>query len=317
MRAIEFRNRIYYGVKPLLPSGFRLSLRRWFTQKKRKQMDHIWPVAPGSERPPGNWSGWPHGKKFAFVLTHDVEGPEGLEKCRQMMQLEMRHGFRSSINFIPEAYDYKVPAKLREELVENGFEVGVHDLNHDGKLYRTRREFSEKASRINHYLKEWKAKGFRSGFMHRNLDWLHDLNIDYDASTFDTDPFEPQPDGLNTIFPTWIYKPEKKSGYVELPYTLPQDSTVFILLKEKSIDIWKRKLDWIVKHGGMALVNSHPDYMAMNGTGRGGWKYPASLYEEFLKHVAGEYAGNYWHTLPGELAAYWKSSVVSKLPLKT
>jgi hypothetical protein len=310
MRAITLRNRIYYGVKPLLPSRFRLSLRRWFAGKQRKQVSNIWPVAPGSEQRPSNWSGWPHGKTFAFVLTHDVEGPKGLAKCRQLMQREMELGFRSSINFIPEAFDYRVPVELREELVQNGFEVGVHDLHHDGKLYRTRREFLEKAGRINQYLKEWKATGFRSGFMHHNLDWLHDLNIVYDASTFDTDPFEPQPDGLNTIFPAWIYKPERGSGYVELPYTLPQDSTVFILLEEKTCNIWKRKLDWIVKHGGMALVNSHPDYMVMSGAGRGGWEYPIGLYEEFLKYVSGEYSGAYWHALPGELASYWKSSVV-------
>ena len=123
MSAIRFRNRIYYGIKPLLPSGFRLSLRRWFTQKKREQVRHLWPVAPGSEQRPSNWSGWPHGKKFAFILTHDVEGRKGLERCRQMMQLEMRLGFRSSINFIPEALDYTVPVELREELVQNGFEL--------------------------------------------------------------------------------------------------------------------------------------------------------------------------------------------------
>jgi hypothetical protein len=316
MSAIKFRNQIYYGVKPLLPSELRLSIRRWFTQRKRKQVGNIWPVAPGSEAPPANWPGWPHGKKFAFVLTHDVEGPAGLAQCRQLMELEIKYGFRSSINFIPEAYDYSVPAELREELVRNGFEVGVHDLHHDGKLYRSRREFSEKAARINRYLKEWQAKGFRSGFMHHNLDWLHDLNVDYDASTFDTDPFEPMPDGLNTIFPAWIYKPEKKSGYVELPYTLPQDSTVFILLKEQSIDIWRNKLDWIAKHGGMVLVNSHPDYMMMNGNDYGAWKYPVGLYEQFLKYVSGKYSDACWHALPGELAAYWKSSVVPKLSLK-
>jgi len=28
--------------------------------------------------PAPGWSGWPDGKKFALVLTHDVEGPEGL-----------------------------------------------------------------------------------------------------------------------------------------------------------------------------------------------------------------------------------------------
>ena len=51
--------------------------------------------------------------------------------------------------------------------------------------------------RINGYAREWGASGFRSGFMLRNLDWLHDLDVQYDASTFDTDPFEPQPDGTS------------------------------------------------------------------------------------------------------------------------
>jgi len=316
MIEIMLRNQIYYQLKPWLPPAFRLLLRRWFTLRRRHQVESIWPMLPGSERRPAKWSGWPNGRRFAFVLTHDVESRKGLDQCRQLMQLEMKHGFRSSFNFIPEAQDYTVPRELREDLLQNGFEVGVHDLRHDGKLYQTRQAFIESAKRINHYLKEWNATGFRSGFMHHNLDWLHRLDITYDASTFDTDPFEPQPDGLNTIFPAWIQNPAIEAGYVELPYTLPQDSTLFILLREPSIEIWKRKLDWIVKHGGMALLDTHPDYMSMNGVDWRGWEYPVSLYEQFLKHVSSEYAGAYWHVLPGELAAYWKRSEVQKAGLK-
>ena len=37
--------------------------------------------------------------------------------------------------------------------------------------------------------------------MHHNLDWISELEIDYDMSTFDTDPFEPMPQGAGTIFP--------------------------------------------------------------------------------------------------------------------
>jgi hypothetical protein len=56
-------------------------------------------------------------------------------------------------------------------LTRNGFEVGVHDLHHDGKLYSSR-QVSRKAQQINRYLKDWGASGFRSGFMLHNLDWL-------------------------------------------------------------------------------------------------------------------------------------------------
>src|SRR2546425_7688205 len=127
------RNRIYYGLKPFVPQSLRTAIRRKLAMRLRKQIGDVWPIMPGSERPPENWSGWPGNKKFAFVLTHDVETEAGLSRCRSLMQLELDLGFRSSFNFIPEG-SYRVPAELREELTANGFEVGIHDLKHDGHL---------------------------------------------------------------------------------------------------------------------------------------------------------------------------------------
>jgi len=271
---------------------------------------------PGSERPPENWRGWPNNKKFAVVLTHDVESMAGLGKCRSLMALEMNLRFRSSFNFVPEG-DYRVPADLREELTANGFEVGIHDLKHDGHLFASHRGFKRRALKINSYAREWGASGFRSGFMLRNLEWLHDLDVEYDASTFDTDPFEPQPDGCHTIFPFWVPRPNNSSvcqqtssinscrtGYVELPYTLPQDSTLFLLLREKTIDIWRRKLDWIAERGGMALINTHPDYMALDGSNQKSGEYSIELYKELLAYVRSRYSSEYWPALPRDVAAY-------------
>lgn len=309
-----FRNRVYYRLKPLLPPALRLSVRRWFALRKRQSVEGVWPILPGSERAPEGWPGWPEGKKFAVVLTHDVEGQRGLDRCLQLMQLEKKAGFRSSFNLIPEG-DYQSSSHLRAELRQNGFEVGVHDLRHDGKLYQSRQIFSHNAERINRYLKEWNATGFRSGFMHHNLDWLHDLNIQYDASTFDTDPFEPQPDGVGTIFPFWVPRPSRASrpasnpasdlspGYVELPYTLPQDSTMFVLFRESSLSVWKEKLDWVAHHGGMVLLDSHPDYINFQGKPFSG-EYRHTHYEGLLRYLQQKYAGQFWHALPREVAEY-------------
>jgi glycosyltransferase involved in cell wall biosynthesis len=282
----------------------------------RKHIGGVWPIMPGSEHPPENWPGWPEGKKFAFVLTHDVETKAGLGKCRSLMKLELDLGFRSSFNFVPEG-NYRAPAELRKELTATGFEVGIHDLKHDGHLFSSYREFKRRAVRINDYAREWGASGFRSGFMLRNLDWLHDLDVQYDASTFDTDPFEPQPDGGHTIYPFWVPRPKEGSingqqptintslgGYVELPYTLPQDSTLFLVLRETSPVIWMRKLDWIAEHGGMALLDVHPDYMSFDASRQTSTEYPAAFYREFLTYVRTRYAGEYWHALPKEVAGY-------------
>ena len=131
----------------------------------------------------------------------------------------------------------------------------MHGLYHDGKYFKSRKIFQERAIKINHYLKGMGSCWISLSFYAHNLEWIHDLNIEYDASTFDTDPFEPQPDGMGTIFPFFVQGNSSQKGYVELPYTLPQDFTLFVLMKEKNIDIWKKKLDWIVENGGMALLN--------------------------------------------------------------
>lgn len=231
-----------------------------------------------------------------------------MERCKTLAELEMNMGFRSSFNFVPEG-EYSAPDSLRSYLAEHGFEVGVHDLHHDGTLYRSKAEFCAEARRINEHLKRWQAVGFRSAFMFHNLEWLKELDILYDASTFDTDPFEPQPDGANTIFPFWVERSDG-SGYVELPYTLPQDSTLFLVLGERTNDIWKRKLDWVAQHGGLALVNVHPDYLAF-GDRDGRAEFPVTLYKEFLVHVAARFGTAAWFALPRDVAQFAKESVVA------
>ena len=317
-------HRFYYALKPFLPWRLRIALRRITARRSLARCGDVWPVNEVARQAPEGWPGWPDGKKFAVVLTHDVEGYAGLAKCRKLMALERERGFRSSFNFIPEG-EYRVPAELRAELGAKGFEVGVHDLKHDGKLFSSRRHFQESARQINRYIREWGASGYRSGFMLRNLDWLHELDIRYDCSTFDTDPFELQSDGAGTIFPTWVNAPKghenapsnskngnsangnsafSRQGYVELPYTLPQDSTLFLVLQETSPDIWLKKADWIAANGGMILVNVHPDYMQFGDEASSNRTYPVKFYTELLDHLRKKYAGEFWQPLPREIADY-------------
>lgn len=299
--------RLYFRVKPFIPQPMRFFLRRMRVPRIMRRSADIWPIDPQAGEAPADWPGWPFGKKFGLVFTHDVESSEGQAKTKDLAELEMAHGFRSSFNFIPEGPYNDSPA-LREWLVENGFEVGVHDLRHDGSLFARKERFQKDAKRINHYLHQWGAVGFRSGLMLRRLDWLHELDLLYDTSTFDTDPFELQPEGTRTIFPFHVKPPEgvERPGYVELSYSLPQDSTLFLLLKEKTAGIWKRKLDWIARHGGLALVNIHPDYVDFSGSGDSGSVYPASLLEDFLMHIRTEYHGMYWNPVARDLATWFR-----------
>ena len=285
-------------------------LRRWLARRIRPGAEAAWPIDPAAAAVPPGWPGWPDGKQFCLVLTHDVESQAGVDNIPALMELERSRGFRSSFNLIPEG-GYPVSPALREMIRRQGCEVGVHDLRHDGKLFQSIRGFRQRAARISQYAREWGAAGFRAGFMLHNLDWLHELGVRYDASTFDTDPFEPQPHGQNTIFPFFVSRDAAdgedasgRNGYVELPYTLPQDSTLFLILRETSPAIWIRKLDWIAAQRGMALLNVHPDYMRFGGGGRSWSTYPAAHYEQLLDHVRRTYGDRVWHPLPWELAEF-------------
>jgi len=293
---------IYYHLKPVIPRGLQIWLRRKVILRKRSACADIWPILQKAGRPPEGWSGWPGHKQFALVLTHDVDTLRGQERCRRLMEIEANLGFRSAFNFVPERY--QVSPELRRQLLDRGFEVGVHGLNHDGKLYSSRKTFQERAVKINRYLKEWGAVGFRSPAMHHNLDWIRDLNIEYDCSTFDTDPFEPQSDGVATIFPFRVDGNSSRKGYVELPYTLVQDFTLFVLMEEDNPEVWLRKLDWIVEKGGMALLNTHPDYMNFSCGKSGMEEYPVEYYQRFLEYINYKFKDQYWHVLPREMARF-------------
>jgi glycosyltransferase involved in cell wall biosynthesis len=267
----------------------------------------LWPTDERAGMAPSAWKGWPEGKRFALVLTHDVVSSRGLARVNQLIKLEAKHGFISSFNFVPEG-QYRVPDSLPGTLDQAGCEVGILGLEDDGKLFRSKDGFASKATRIRKYLERWRASGFRSRDIHPRLTWLHELHVEYDASCYDADPFRPETDSVGTVFPFWVESPGG-TGFVELPSTLPQGFTLFTILREKHIDVWRRKLDWIAAHGGMALLNTPPDNMCLEN-GKPGWdEFPAERYEEFLRCVNDLYRGTFWHALPRDVSRFYCASL--------
>ena len=137
---------LFYLQKPFIPRSLQIYLRRYIVRYQRKKYNDIWPIDKKAGSTPPEFKGWPENKKFALILTHDVESKIGHDRCQQLVELEKRRGFRSSFNFVAE--EYRVLPDLRNYLVANGFEVGVHGLKHNGLLYLTKRIFDKKAQKI-------------------------------------------------------------------------------------------------------------------------------------------------------------------------
>jgi hypothetical protein len=303
---------IYYNIKPLLPRAAQIACRRAMASFKRRRNFDIWPIDPEASMHPKDWMGWPDGKKFAFALTHDVDTQKGHDNALQLMELEEERGFKSSFNFVPEGY--AVSAEVRQTLQRRGFDVGVHGLTHDGRLFISHERFVRCVPKINHYLKEWGAAGFHSPSMLSHLEWITELEAEYDCSSFDTDPFEPVNDSVQTIFPFLLIDRRRARICVEIPYTLPQDHGLFVILREKNISIWKKKAEWIAENGGMIFLNTHPDYMNFNGRRRLE-EYPVGYYLEFLDYIKERHKGDYWHVNARELARFWRENVSNPMKL--
>jgi peptidoglycan/xylan/chitin deacetylase (PgdA/CDA1 family) len=296
---------LYYALKPAIPRAIQLRLRRAYAHQQAKTAFPRWPVEPVlverrqdalrdrliSERsvrvPLINY--WPDGRRFAFILTHDVEGPSGVRNVRRVLESERRHGFVSSWNFV--ARWYPIEDGLFDHIRASGGEIGLHAIRHDGKLFESRAGFEAELPAIHRYLREWGAVGFRSPATHRNADWMPELGCLYDSSFPDTDPYEPQPGGCCSILPYFL------DDLVELPITLVQDHTLFEILRAGDIEPWTTKSDWIIRNHGLINILTHPDYLDTPQRLR--------MYEEFLDYLASQQAG--WHALPRDVAAWWRT----------
>ena len=292
---LSLKNKLYYFARPFIPLRVRQFLQRAARPRTfagdpfvdTELLDEYARRIPKGELL-RVLNFWPDGKQWAIVLTHDVETEVGFKNIEAVVRIEEQYGFRSSWNLV--AKKYPIDQSYVDELKKRGFEVGIHGYNHDGRDYLSRRVFRRRAKYVNEAIKKFGAVGFRSPACQRNLEWLQDLNVEYDASCFDVDPFQPMPGGTKSIWPF------RAGRFIELPYTLPQDHVLFITLAEQSNSIWKKKTEWLIQHRGMACLISHPDYLLD--------KRLLGYYEDFLCFLRTK--TGYWHGTPASLVEWWK-----------
>jgi hypothetical protein len=90
--------------------------------------------------------------------------------------------------------------------------------------------------------------------------------------------------------------PVQIGRFLELPYTLTQDFTLTDVLQETTPALWLRKVEFLERFKGMALLNTHPDYLRSDRR--------LELYADFLQQI--RYRQNYWSALPRDVARWWR-----------
>lgn len=297
----------FYRIKHLVPRAFQLAARRALIRWQGRPGFPSWPLdtsvtqllklyarclieARGDDGIEFTWF-WPDPYRSALILTHDVESEAGLRLAVELADLEETRGFRSSFNIVADWYP--IDRGIVRELTTRGFEIGLHGIHHDRSMFASRDSFESQQPAIRDALEDLGAVGFRSPATHRVFEWLGELPVSYDCTMPHSDPYEPKPGGCCSVWPFFI------GSLVELPYTMPQDHTLFTLLRQRSIAMWRSQFERIDAAGGLTQVVTHPDpgYLGDDDKRR--------LYVAFLDHVRAR--EGVWHTLPREAAEWWRA----------
>jgi len=269
-RSKRFFRKLYYHLRPWTNGTFRKRVQRFHARNWKKRIFPHWPVdttvenvfdtvllsamkAKGVEQVPFIWF-WPNGAAGCLAMTHDVETRVGRDYCPDLMNLDDSFGIKASFGIVPESR-YEVSPSFLESIWSRGFEVAIQDLNHDGRLFDNQKEFLRRAEIINRYGAEYGAKGFRAAVLYREPEWYDALEFAFDMSIPNVAPLDPQHGGCCTVFPFFIGK------ILELPVTTTQDYTLFHVLKERSLDLWKSQIDFVLRKNGFLSFIVHPDYV--------------------------------------------------------
>jgi hypothetical protein len=309
---------LYYYFRPSLSDELRQGLQRFFFRKWEKLPFPRWPVdtsveqlfetllllsmqGRGVDRVPFIWF-WPDGALASAIVTHDVETDAGINFVRRLMDVDEAFGIKASYQIVPEER-YPVPRDLLSAIREQQCEVNVHGLNHDGNLFRNRQTFLKQCKRINHYIQAFEAEGYRSACMYRNAAWYDELDVSYDMSVPNVAHLEPQRGGCCTVFPYFIDK------ILELPLTTAQDYSLFHILGDYSIELWKEQIKRIWEKHGLISFIVHPDYVLE--------KKALSVYKALLAHLSELRAEKkIWMSRPGDVNRWWRERSTMKLVLQ-
>lgn len=300
--------KLYYSVRSILPASARSLLQRMYFRGWNKIAFPAWPVdltverllesglllsmkARGIDTVPFIWF-WPGGAPSAAILTHDVETAEGRDFCPRLMDIDESFGFPSAFQIVPEKR-YGVTPPFLQEIRDRGHEINVQDLNHDGELFSEKRTFLERAKAINEYGRRWGARGFRSAVLYRNLDWYDALDFQYDMSVPNVGHLDPQRGGCCTTFPYFVGR------ILELPLTTTQDYSLFHILRQRRIDLWKTQAGLIMEKHGLLSFITHPDYLIESGA--------RSTYRTLLTFLAQlESERKLWIAFPNQVNEWWR-----------
>ncbi|KAF0244172.1 MAG: hypothetical protein FD180_2757 [Planctomycetota bacterium] len=255
-----------------------------------------WPIDPSGDALRwllGERGGeWPGGKKFALVLSHDVDTADGMQFAPRLLDIEARHGVPAVYSLVTSTY--AIEKKFLRDVLAAGGEIAWHSDLHDNRIaFEDEPGIRCRIESARGFLEEFDVRGFRSPSLCRTPTLLRVAaeRFTWDSSIPDTGPGG----GCASVQPFLV------GSMLEVPLTLPMDADLVFRRRDPKTwpDAWMEKARFIRDVGGCAVLCTHPE------THFSGHRAAWEAYDEFLKRVK---ELDPWICVPRAIAARTKEA---------
>lgn len=254
-------------------------------------------------------AGWPGGKKYAFMLTHDVDSNwlYKKENLDLFLAAEDRAGVKGAWYFVNGLYRHDF-AKI-DRLAAAGHEIGLHGDNHDHKIaFLPEAEMRRRLDGCRRFIDRYAVKGFRSPHYLRTPGFYEVLKdyVRYDTSMHDSynpaNAVEQFREGCSAIHPFTLS--DGADALLELPITIPEDYELYDPGRGAASIAGPQlaQVEEIKRRGGLATLVIHPEpaYSAR--------RHCFEAFQEVLRAVSAD--KDCWVCRPADLCAYWVSGKI-------
>ncbi len=196
-----------------------------------------------------------NGKKSVICLSHDIDYSDCWNFLPELSDIERSYGLRSTINVLTHG-DYRIKHSLLNDLVNEGFEIGLHGKRHDIALAYRKKTDIRRAIHQSLEKLSLPVKGFRSPALSMSvqlLEVLEESGFSYDSSVPLLNPY-----GASTEFCYPFRFP--KQAITEIPLGI-QDDILFRALRlsdDAALSVSRQYIEKTMRLGGIMVINTHP-----------------------------------------------------------
>jgi len=241
---------------------------------------------------------WPDGRRYAFVMTHDIDSKEGMKLAGKILDEMLELGLKPCFFLVAHGYDWD--EGFCDAVRQAGGEIGLHGDIHDNRIaFESAAEAGRRLDSCREKIERHRILGFRSPslLVSDELYKAVGTRFFWDSSVpdTDTDTLLGARRGCGTIIPY------RRGEILVLPTTMPADDRLLLLGYRglELLDVLRGKWRHVRETGGLCHFLTHTEPHLFGKT------VIRDLYRALIQEALD--AEDCWIATPSEVAEYWCS----------